>query len=93
MFLRTQQTPDAGRESRLMASCLYEVNDRTAEKDGRGPRVAERLEPESVLMIECTIPPDTTIAEWRRKRAAERSRHRSGGRLPQRLHRRAARAA
>jgi multisubunit Na+/H+ antiporter MnhB subunit len=35
-------------------------------------QIADRLESQSVLMIECTIPPDATIAQWRRSSAAPR---------------------
>jgi hypothetical protein len=77
MFHRTQRTPDAGPHSRLMAYCLYEDADRTAEKNRGGAPAADRLESESVLMIECTIPADATIADWRRSLPARRSAHRA----------------
>jgi Flp pilus assembly protein TadB len=35
-------------------------------------RIGDRLESQSVLMIECTIPPDATIAQWRRSSASPR---------------------
>jgi hypothetical protein len=54
---------------------------------------AEQLEAQSVLVIECTIPPDWTIAEWRRSLAAKRTADRSPARLARRLYRRAARPA
>jgi hypothetical protein len=47
-------------------------------------QIADRLERQSVLIIECTIPADATIAEWRRmstRRGAPRSRARLVRRL------------
>jgi hypothetical protein len=35
-------------------------------------QIADRLESQSVRMIECTIPPDATIAQWRRSSASPR---------------------
>jgi hypothetical protein len=45
------------------------------------PTLADLTEPDCVVLMECTIPPDMTIAEWRRSRAAARVRSRRGPRL------------
>jgi hypothetical protein len=37
------------------------------------PSIAQHLESQSVVVMESTIPADMTIAEWRRKRSAQRS--------------------
>jgi hypothetical protein len=54
---------------------------------------AARLESQSVLMIECTIPPDSTIAEWRRGLPSQASAHRSLAWLTRLFYRRASRLA
>jgi predicted amidophosphoribosyltransferase len=53
--------------------------------------IAERLESQSVLVIDCTIPPGATIAEWRRGLRAGGSARRSAPWLARLFHRRAAR--
>jgi hypothetical protein len=53
--------------------------------------IADRLESQSVLVIECTIPPDATIAEWQRGLRAGQAAHRSAPWLARRVRRRAAR--
>jgi hypothetical protein len=52
--------------------------------------VTDRLESQSVLVIECTIPADATIAEWRRSLPARPTTQRSPAWLARRLHRRRA---
>jgi hypothetical protein len=39
-------------------------------------RLVELLERQSVVAMESTIPPDMTIRQWRRQRAASRARAR-----------------
>jgi hypothetical protein len=39
-------------------------------------RIADQLERQSVVSMECTIPDGMTIQQWRRQRAAARSRAR-----------------
>jgi hypothetical protein len=53
--------------------------------------IADRLESQSVLVIECTIPPDATIAEWQRGVRAGGSGPRSAPWLARRFRRRTAR--
>jgi hypothetical protein len=53
----------------------------------------DQLASQSVLMIECTIPPDSTIAEWRRSLPAKPSAHRSPAWLTRLFYRRASRLA
>jgi hypothetical protein len=55
--------------------------------------ITDRLEEQSVLVIECSIPIDATIAEWRRSLPARPSPRRAPARFARRLHRRAARIA
>jgi hypothetical protein len=55
--------------------------------------ITDRLEEQSVLVIECSIPIDATIAEWRRSLPARPSTRRAPARFARRLHRRAARIA
>jgi hypothetical protein len=45
------------------------------------PTLADIMEPDCVVLMECTIPPDMTIAEWRRSRAATRVQPRRSPRL------------
>jgi hypothetical protein len=52
-------------------------------------RIADRLETQSMLVIECTIPPDATIAEWRRSSSTIRAARRSRARRVRELWRRA----
>jgi muconolactone delta-isomerase len=39
-------------------------------------RISDYLERQSVVTMDCTIPQDMTIQQWRRQRAAARSRAR-----------------
>jgi hypothetical protein len=55
--------------------------------------IADRLEAQSVLVIECTIPADATIAEWRCSLPARPPARRSSARFARLLYRRAARVA
>jgi hypothetical protein len=58
------------------------MSDHLRELDRRSSAVAaqssisEQLARQSVVPMECTIPPDMTIAEWRRQRASRQRRYR-----------------